>query len=172
MARIKSNLNVAVWLSWQKFRKEIQFEPFQNLFPNQSEKHFEYRSMEIHYKSDSIQINLKQVFTRNYSDLAIIRIDLDWKHGLDSWFGFIRTEVSDWTGISRIESDWFLTNTYRTWFEKLFILNKNLWEWFENIVQNISNSLVLSFFPKALPGQACVYRVIQYVWNATSAKAV
>ena len=92
-----------------------------------------------------------------------IRAPFNWDWKFD--FGFLWTEVSDWIGINRINSDWFLNNLcqtrYKDWRKSVkhqcdlirFIPHQSKWIrmnprsdfW---ISRNSSDSLGLNFKPK------------------------
>ena len=122
------------------------------IIPNQSENRFVSRLMKNGQKSiqlnpinseTSIRINPKLSFqsrsTRinpNHSDLGFIRIDSDWKFGLDQsklrmiWIENLVSDWSDWClGINRIKSDWFLTVFHQTRYKTFFgsVWNDSHW---------------------------------------------
>ena len=111
--------------NWNSIRVNQSYsESFQNLFSNQFKKRFESRLLKKSQKSiwpypihtASIRTNLNHYFNLNESKVGMIRIENSvWINsssdcfGLRTWFRSIRIDASDWCGIKRIKSDWFLT---------------------------------------------------------------
>ena len=90
MYRENHNAVAVTIYSGENFGKEFnprESEPIENLFSNQSEKHFESFSMKIGYKispkfqTERIQycVDRNRILNPNHSYLGSIRIDTNWK---------------------------------------------------------------------------------------------
>ena len=137
---------------WNSFRVNQNYsDSFRYLYPSQCES-FRTNPKNVLYlvwwktvkRSDLIRFNPRQlsewirnqVFNPDQSDLGFVRIDSDWKFGLDQselglirianlvsdWFRFIRIDVSELVGLSRMDFWSFFIKLYTKRFSDWFVI--------------------------------------------------
>ena len=117
--------------------------------PNQSDSIRDFQSEWIR-KKFWIQINPRsEWFKRNTQSESIRRIPTSDSLGLKYWFGFIRIQS---LGLTRIETDWFLTELHQTRLKTFFGLTRMSSDWRWNRFRNKSDWFAMNFNPKLLPG--------------------
>ena len=90
-------------------------------------------------------------FKRNTQSESIRRIPTSDSWGLKDWSGFIRIQS---LGLTRIETDWFLTELHQTRLKTYFGLTRMSSEWRGHRFRNKSDWFGMNFNPKLLPGRA------------------
>ena len=88
-------------------------------------------------------------FKRNTQSESIRRIPTSDSLGLKDWSGFNRIQG---LGLTRIETDWFLTKLHQTKMKTFFGLTRISSDWRGNRFRNKSDWFGINFNPKLLPG--------------------
>ena len=89
-------------------------------------------------------------FKRNTESESIRRIPTSDSLGLKDWFGFIRIQS---LGVTRIETDWFLTELHQMRLKTFFGLTRMSSDWRGNRFRNKSDWFGMNFNPNLLPGR-------------------
>ena len=87
-------------------------------------------------------------FKWNTESESIRRIPTSDSWGLKDWSGFIRIQS---LGLTRIETDWFLTELHQTRLKTFFRLTRMSSDWRGNRFRNNSVWFGMNFNPKLLP---------------------
>ena len=101
-------------------------------------------------KVKMIRINSDWKFGLDQSELRFIRIDLDWEHG----FGLVRIDVTDLIGLSRIDFWPFFIKRDTKRFLDSFRMIRIGSDTDIGMNRNISDWLGLNFIPILSPGRA------------------
>ena len=88
-------------------------------------------------------------FKRNTQSESIRRTPTSDSWGLKDWSGFIRIQS---LGLTRIETDSFLTELHQTRLKTFFVLTRMSTDWRGNRFRNKSDWFGINFNPKLLPG--------------------
>ena len=92
-------------------------------------------------------------FKRNPQSESIRRIPTSDSLGLKDWSGFVRIQS---LGLTRIATDWFLTELHQTRLKIFFGLTRMSSDWRGNRFRNKFDWFGMNFNPKLLPGKASI----------------
>ena len=101
-------------------------------------------------------------FKRNTQSESIRRILTSDSWGLKDWSGFIPIQS---LGLTRIETDWFLTELHQTRLKTFFGLTRMSSNWRGNRFRNKSDWFGMNFNPKLLPGHGQRTRIVSLYYR-------
>ena len=103
---------------------------------------------------------------RNTQSESIRRIPTSDSWGLKNWSGFIRNQS---LGLTRIETNWFLTELHQTRLKNFFGLTRMSSDWRGNKFRNKSDWFGMNFNPKLLPGSSILVYIPFHALNPSFA---